>query len=118
VVFWFWFPDREAGCSRRVKVPHDNAEDTAVRSQNSIALEIRVASSEVTMLHARELADRIDLTNGAKTCILNPDEVFGIHNRSPILLQITDLPEKSHPRALFRGDQMLSQQIGGISALV
>jgi hypothetical protein len=27
------------------------------------------------MLHARELADRIDLTNGAKTCIFNPDGV-------------------------------------------
>ena len=31
------------------------------------------------MLHARELADRIDLTTGAKTCIFNPDGVFGIH---------------------------------------
>jgi hypothetical protein len=34
------------------------------------------------MLRARELADRIDLTNGAKTRIFNPDGVFGIH-RSP-----------------------------------
>ena len=34
------------------------------------------------MLHARELADRIDLTTGAKTCIFNPDGVFGI--RGPI----------------------------------
>jgi hypothetical protein len=31
------------------------------------------------MLNGRELADRIDLTNGAKTCIFNPDGVFGIH---------------------------------------
>jgi hypothetical protein len=31
------------------------------------------------MLHARELADRIDLTNGAKTSIFNQDGVFGIH---------------------------------------
>jgi len=32
---------------------------------------------EVTMLHARELADRIDLTNGVKTCIFNPDGSYG-----------------------------------------
>ena len=32
------------------------------------------------MLRARELADRIDLTNGAKTCTFNPDGVFSIHN--------------------------------------
>jgi len=31
------------------------------------------------MLHARELADQIDLTNEAKTRIFNPDGVFGIH---------------------------------------
>jgi hypothetical protein len=31
------------------------------------------------MLHARELGDWNDLTNEAKTCIFNPDEVFGIH---------------------------------------
>jgi multidrug efflux pump subunit AcrB len=30
------------------------------------------------MLHARELADQIDLTNGAKPRVFNPDGVFGI----------------------------------------
>jgi hypothetical protein len=38
-----------------------------------------VATAEVTMLHVLEPADRIDLTNGAKTCIFNLDGVFGIH---------------------------------------
>jgi hypothetical protein len=32
-----------------------------------------MATAEVTMLHVLEPADRIDLTNGAKTCIFNPD---------------------------------------------
>ena len=36
-----------------------------------------VAMTEVPMLHVLEPADRIDLTNEAKTCIFNPDGVFG-----------------------------------------
>jgi hypothetical protein len=49
-----------------------------VRRRNPISLQIRCG---VTMLHARKLADRIDLTKEAKTaCSFNPDGLSGKHS--------------------------------------
>jgi putative ABC transport system permease protein len=42
------------------------------------------------MLHARKLADRIDLTKEAKTCIFNPDGLSGNHRHGAVIGVVGD----------------------------
>jgi hypothetical protein len=56
---------------------------------SGIVLFIQGEQWTFSTIHARELADRIDLTNGAKTCIFNPGRVFRFHISIPTGVEST-----------------------------